>query len=240
MAFDYGGISDVSDTSTTPITAVPFTMAGWVYADTTATLQYAFGIQAAASNQGWRLGFNASSLILQCIGSGTSNTQFAGGASSGSWIHLGMVCSSTTSRIIYKNGSSVATGTSSLTPSSVSLMRIGAGSGSLGSATSFWNGGLSHVSSWTAALTAAEMAELAAGQHPFFVRPSSLASLHLDASTAVTTGDHIGGRSLSAVPAERSQRPAIFFHGGTVGKRSVTAAPPVSSISGMLLMGCGT
>jgi len=221
VAFDYNGSSDVSKSTGSPVSATAFTLAGWIYSDTTSGSHYAFGVQNSANANGWRIGFNSTALILQCTGASTVNTQSAGNAAAGSWIHLGMVCSSATSRGLYKNGSLLTTGTSSLTPSGINQIRIGAGSDNSGNAGSYWDGGISLVGLWNAALTTAEMGELASGQHPFLVRPASLVALYLDASTAVTTGSHIGGYALDGVPAERAQRPAVFFPGWSGGKLAV-------------------
>ena len=242
MAFDYNGSSDVSKSSSSPITATAFTMAGFVYSDTTATTQYAFGIQDSASNKGWRIGFNSTALILQCTGASTQNTQSAGNAAAGTWMHLGMVCSSATSRALYKNGSSLATGTASITPSGINEVRIGAGTNAAGAASAYWDGGIGHVGLWSVALTAAEMAELSGGKDPRAVRAGSLVAYWpLGAPFGLTTGDMLGGYSLDTIPAERAQKPRIYFP-GIDATTTIYTAPPAGggSVYGMLLMGCGT
>ncbi len=230
MAADYNGTSDVSKSSTSPVSAVAFTLAGWVYSDTTTGTRYAFGLQAPSTAHGWRIGFNGTGLILQCTSSGgTQNTQSAGNAASGQWMHLGIVASSATSRALYKNGSSLATGTSSLTPGSVSQIRIGAGSDSSGNAGSYWDGAVSHVCLWNVALTAQEMLSLYNGAHPDSIRRGSIQALYnLGGFDPLSGNDGWGGAyNLDSVPAARNTDPRVF-HVGWSGITTTTTSAPVA------------
>ncbi len=227
MAADYNGTSDVSKSSTSPVSAVAFTLAGWVYSDTTTGARYAFGLQAPSTAQGWRIGFNGTALILQCTGAGTQSTQSAGNAASGQWMHLGIVASSATSRALYKNGSSLATGTNSLTPASVSQIRIGAGSDASGNAASYWDGAISHVCLWNVALTAQEMLSLYNGAHPRDIRRASIKAHYALGGFDTLNGNDNWGNAygLDAVPAARSIDPRIFH----VGWSGITTKNPVAN-----------
>lgn len=227
MAGDYNGTSSVSKTSGSPVTGTAFTMAGWIYSDTTSGLRYAFGLQNPSSNQGWRIGFNGTSIILQCIGSGTQNTQVSWSSASAQWMHLAMVCASATSRIIYKNGVSIGTGTSSQNPSGVNEIRIGAGTGGGGVAAAYWDGAIGHVALWNVGLTAAEMLSLSGGAFPLSVRPASIVAHYpLGGFYPYNVQNYgRGGYALDSVPSARGIEPRVYH----IGRGGFTTAATSAS-----------
>ena len=226
MSVDYNGTSDVSKSSASPVSATAFTMCAWVYSDTTSGTRYAFGLQNPSNSHGWRLGFNGTSINLQCVGASSQNTPVSSAAASGQWMHLGMVCGAVNSRIIYKNGVSIGTGTASIAPSGVNQIRIGAGTNSSGTAVSFWNGRVAAVCLWNAALTASEMASLGAGAFPLSIRSASVRSWHpLGGFYPHDVNDYWnGGYNLDSIPAASGQEPRIYHIGWGGLKTAATAA----------------
>ena len=226
MSVDYNGTSDVSKSSASPVSATAFTMCAWVYSDTTSGTRYAFGLQNPSNSHGWRLGFNGTAINLQCVGASSQNTPVSSAAASGQWMHLGMVCGAVNSRIIYKNGVSIGTGTASIAPSGVNQIRIGAGTNSSGTAVSFWNGRVAAVCLWNAALTASEMASLGAGAFPLSIRSASVRSWHpLGGFYPHDVNDYWnGGYNLDSIPAASGQEPRIYHIGWGGLKTAATAA----------------
>ena len=156
-------------------------------------------------------------------------------------MHLGMVCGATNSRIIYKNGVSIGTGTASITPSGVNQIRIGAGTDSSGTAASFWDGRVAAVCLWNAALTASEMASLGAGAFPLSIRAASVKSWHPLGGFYPHNGNDYwnGGYNLDSIPATSGQEPRIYHIGWSGGTTKTAVAPPAGVASRLLLLGVG-
>lgn len=228
MPRSYNGSSDVSKSSTSAISALPLTIAGWVYSTTTATTQYAFGLQASASNGGWRVGFATTSVVFQAVGGTTQTATATSAASANTWMHLAGVTSAANSRTLYKNGTSVATSTTSTTVGAVAQVRIGAGSTSGGAASNFWTGAIGNVGIWNVALTASEIGALANGAPPISIRPANLVGWYpLGAPYSNSVADMIGGRSLDTTPAEYGSNPSTFYWPGSDG--ITTKAPTLNN-----------
>lgn len=93
------------------------------------------------------------------------------GCTSGTWHHAGVVRASNSSRTIYLDGGSSATGTATTTPSGLNEMNIGCFK-NLGSEA--FDGQIAEVGIWNADLTAAEVASLAKGMTCDKIRPQNL------------------------------------------------------------------
>jgi Concanavalin A-like lectin/glucanases superfamily len=105
--------------------------------------------------------------------------QIADNPGAGEWHHACAVFTSASSRAAFIDGGNKATNSTSITPSGI--VQTGIGASIIGSA----NGSLSDVAVWNVALTDAEVAALARGMSPLFVRPSGLiAYWPLDTTTA--------------------------------------------------------
>jgi len=130
---------------------------------------------------------------------------------------------------LYKNGSSLATGTTSITPGSVSQIRIGAGSDSSGNAGSYWDGAIAHVCLWNVALTAQEMLSLYNGAHPRDIRRGSVqAHYALGGFEGLSTNDNWGNAyGLDVAPAARNTDPRVFYVGWSGITTTTTSAPVV-------------
>lgn len=90
------------------------------------------------------------------------------------WFHAGAVFASTTSRTAYLNGTAGSANTTSIAPSSLNRTAFGRIPNFQSAAINYWNGDLAEAGVWSVALSAADMAMLAAGVSPLLVRPDAL------------------------------------------------------------------
>lgn len=120
------------------------------------------------------------------------------------WHHACGVWASSTSRTVYLDGANPSTGTTNLTPDAPDNIFIGRwGSAALG-----MDGSIAEVAIWNAVLSAAEVAILAKGFSPLFVRPQSLVFY-----SPLIRGldDRVGGLTLTASGTVVSAHPAIIY-----------------------------
>lgn len=181
MARSFNGTSMIGYTNGTPVTAVPFTFAAWVYPTSLSGVRTILSINHETGS-----GFNEFGMVMD------GNTDTAGiraDASGGqanantsttftlnTWAHVGGVYASATSRSIYLNGGGKATSTTSKTPTGLTQVTLGALSRNTdgGSPSQFFAGRVAWVCLWNAALNDAEILALAQGGHPLNMRPKSL------------------------------------------------------------------
>lgn len=172
MARDFSGTAQYLRVDATPVTAAPLTMACWVYWDSLPTRSQAFVVSASgsASNQ-FSLGNNSFNAELR-ISAGGSNTNVTGTTTlvTGRWYHVCGVFRSSTDRELYINGVSDATNTTSRTPASIGAITIGAN----GAGSNETDGKIAEVGLWNVSLSTTEIASLAAGYSPRFIRPDKL------------------------------------------------------------------
>lgn len=180
--------------SSTPVSAVPLSMACW-WRPVSATVAGAlFSINDNATNE-FRIDQTSGSKIRSsCFASGSgSTTDTSTSNSSGVWCHAAIVCASATSRSVYLNGGGKTTDTNSRTPGGVNRINVACQVGS----SSFANGDIAECAIWNVALADADIAALAAGVAAWFVRPDALvfyAPLLQGYSPEI---DIVGGRTLT-------------------------------------------
>jgi hypothetical protein len=159
-------------------------------ADTGANVDYyQMGCAGAVADDPIRCVFRSDVGDLEIVDS----TSGAGGVSA--WYHACCVFASTTSRSVYFDGGSKATGTDNVPePAGIDTTTIGAIQTS--TVGGYFDGSIAEAAVWSAALTDAEVATLAEGYSPLLVRPGSLVAywpLIRD-----TDDDIVGGYSLTA------------------------------------------
>jgi hypothetical protein len=173
MAYNFNGSNQYLNTASTPVTAVPMTLACWFNSNSTAVNQRLVGVYADGTvycDLGIR-GADAGDPVA--IVANTGSPQITGtttGYSANTWHHACAVFSSATSRTVYIDGGSSATGTNNINPTNLSRIEIGRFTTNI----QYMNGRISEVGIWNAALTAAEIASLAKGMTCDKVRPQSL------------------------------------------------------------------
>jgi len=232
-----GGSSDWLSGSASP-SASPLTLAAWFNADgftgadevialtdSSVTNRY-IGIRLSSSNCGAHVD-SASGFAESLMGSG--------GSGLGSWTHVGGVFASTTSRLVYVNGSPGTENTG--TSSTVTIDTLGIGGLIHSSPTNTVNGKIAEVAVWTAGLSAAEMAALANGVSPLLIRPGSLYAYLPLLDKASPSIDLIGanGSTWSDTPASFQDHPPIIRPSAQILQfPPVAAAPPSGAIMNQL------
>lgn len=136
---------------------------------------------------------------FQAAGSNLFYSAIGGSYSVGNWYHVCGVAASSSSRTLYVDGTSVATNTSSVTPSSINSTLVGAYADPLATTQFHFNGSVLWPAIWNVALTDDEVASLAAGAHPLTIRPESLVFFApLGGLDPEHDRDIVGGLSLTA------------------------------------------
>lgn len=180
----------------------PFTMATWFKRGAISSTQYLLNTCTQGStNHSHRLAFTSANLF------NASSTDTATSLSSGhtitdtaSWHHAAGVWASATSRQCYLDGTADTVNTTSRTPSGIDRFKVGAG----GSEGQVFNGLTAHSAVWGVALTADEIASLAAGLSPLLIRPASLVAYWPYLGRDSTEIDIIGRYDLAVTGAAAS------------------------------------
>lgn len=175
MSYDFDGIDDVIlNTTTSPVTAVPFTISCWFNADTLSGGNLV-NISNTTGGDGFRLvslstgGIRASS-VVGTVGSSSDTTNTI---STGTWNHTVGVYASNTSRTAYLNNTAATTNTTSSIPTSISRINIGSRRNSSIN-DSFFDGKLAELGIWDVVLTTDELTSLYKGVSCSLVRPQNL------------------------------------------------------------------
>ena len=185
MARSFNGSNQyLARLSTPPVAAgYPFTMACWFKTATTAT-QCLMGLGDAYDVHDHRhtlyTGGAGATLKFQTVDSGTlGQAETAATVSSGVWSHACGVLGWSNWRAVYLNGGSQDIDTTSVNPVVTDYFGIAALVSRAGPTVQYYlNGQVAEAAVWDVALTPAEIAVLAAGYPPPFVRPQSLKSYY--------------------------------------------------------------
>ncbi len=160
------------------LTATPLTLACWGKPTNFTGTNVVLGIfDSTVTNRRFELLTVITTGIVRATHSDQTTTGAAStsvAATSGSWNHMCGVFTSTSSRTAYVNGGSSGTDTTSVTGSMASINRTTVGRRDTSSQNSYFNGSVAEVGIWNVALSATDVAALAAGVCPLLVRPDAL------------------------------------------------------------------
>lgn len=183
------------------VSGYPLTLAAWVKPASLSSQRVLSISNGTNGGSGDRvnLGYNSSGAASALTQNGTTNN--AGVTSSGlvtvgAWAHLAATFASSADRNVFVNGGNKASGDGSTVAIIVPWDTTSVGRALLGSvgALQYLDGMVAHAGIWSAVLSDAEVAALAAGAPPWKVRPSALVAywpLHGDASPEP---DHSGNK----------------------------------------------
>jgi hypothetical protein len=182
MAYEFNGTTQYLNTSSSPVSTYPLTLACWFNSDNVTNNETLIRLSntSAPQNPNFNLRTGGATsgdpiAVTAFQGGGTAEvTNSTTGYSANIWNHACGVFSNTTSRTVYLNAGGSATGTLSVNPVGMNSIYIGAGLDSFGNLTLYMDGRIAEVGIWNAALTAAEVASLAKGMTCDKVRPQSL------------------------------------------------------------------
>lgn len=178
MARTFNGSNEYLEITGAALSAVPITMACWFYSTSNSVKQRLISIGDKDSTVDFfhlsAMGNVAGDPLRASAkrGGTTGTASTSSGYSINTWHHATGVFSATDSRAVYIDGGSSGTNTTSASPSSLDITRIGlrASSGTDGPMT----GSIAEAAIWNVALVAGEISALAAGFSPLFIRPDAL------------------------------------------------------------------
>jgi len=160
------------------VTAVPLTFSCWFNSDSDSETNYFVSLgDSSVTNHYFALWQNRNSLraTTRALSAANSSTTTV---SASTWHHGAGVFATTSSRTVYLDGVAGSENTATKTPSSVDVLRIGSTGTSSPETNNAMKGKLAEVAIWNVALTAAEIATLAEGFLPTFIKPESLISYY--------------------------------------------------------------
>jgi len=171
----FDGTSQYVSVATAPVTALPMTIAAWVYADSTAAAM-SIGMVGSAASTRCQIGFGSGGLpnaVTATTGGASVQAQSVTGLSANTWHHIVGTFTSSTDRKVFANGAQVGSNTSSSTIGTLDRVLVGArvNSSAVGL---YWAGRIAEFAVWDITLSAADIASLAAGARPNRVRPGAL------------------------------------------------------------------
>ena len=174
MAYNFVRASSQSISGNGPsISVYPVTFSAWAYATNDTVAMTIMSWIQAATNQGFRTLFAGQAVGDPIRGNLLTATNYLSQTTVGftinTWHHVCFVCSSSTSRIIYKDGGSSGTNTTDDTPTSLTRVLIGSNTGA-----DLFDGYISDVAVWSVALDTGEINSLAKGFSAKKIRPQSL------------------------------------------------------------------
>lgn len=203
--------------STTPITAAPFTVSTWVRTDTdvvaAANDPNIIQIQDASDAQNyWRLNADSDTEAGEfCFGYADTSQTYEKAVSTqiintDQWFNVVGIADSGASIRCLVDGANEGTQTGfDLTPSGIDSVSIGQEADSTPG--DWWDGQIAEVAIWNVVLVPAELNELAAGASPLLVRPFSLVALWQLIGRTSPEIDIIGGHHAALTNA-----PTVYQH----------------------------
>ena len=201
MARDFDGANDNLSVTNAILTNEPITMACWFNHDLAAA-DFLMHIHDGTKNSGFALQTTSGSLLrIEKDASGGVNT--TAGFTDGVWAHACGIFASNTSRTVYLNGANSASNTADVADDAPTAFRIGedgAGGSDLAAL-------VAEAAIWNVALTAAEVAILAKGIHPFWVQPAALVAYWPLWGRNSPEPDYVGGFNLTVTGATQAAHP---------------------------------
>ena len=243
MARDFDGTDDNLSVNTAAVTAAPLTVACWFNADTTAADMWLVNLCVSTENNNNQFSLLASGgtagdpvewLARDGVSSAIAST--GSGYSTGVWHHACGIEYASNSRAAFIDGGSKGTNTTSKTPSGINRTAIGRQQDSAPSGP--FNGRIAEVAIWDVDLTDAEVASLADGLCPLFVRPGRLVAYwpllgRFDPEISVR-----GGFDLTVTGALVGDHPRILYPAPPLlGQGAAPAAPAGRTVRRPLVIG---
>ena len=252
-ALGFDGVSSYLTTASAALTAVPVTLAAWIYVDKgSADPQLSTILQlknsASAANR------NCYELEISSYVSGGYNLQASTGAATNvssavgpyrfahrTWMHCAGVFVSDSSRQAFMNAMPGAVQTTTRIPSGINSTSIGASLDSSAAAT-FFVGALAHAAIWNVALATSDISRLARGVLPALgwriaVRARLHAGVRVDcdwASRCCAGAIHSVTAVFAAIRSGRcrcGQADALLRDAAAAGRLDARLSAPIDSIT---------
>jgi len=189
------------EVATVPATGTPVSMACWFNTATVNANDTMISLADSGTTNNWlimnmRGGVAGDPIAVWINAAGSQQiTVTTSGVTAGQWHHGLAVFASSTSRTIYLDGGSSATGTTNLTATGLDRLSVGRVGDSTPS--SEFNGQIAEVALWDVALTAADALMLSKGYSPLFVKPGNLIAYYPIIGNNSPETDLIAGANLT-------------------------------------------
>ena len=175
MGYRTDAATEFLNTTTQPITDEPLSLAAWFNSESATLQQFILGVITSGTfNHSWwieangglagdpvRAGSRATASALSATGTGYTT---------GTWHHAAGTFASNTNRLAYIDGAAGTANTTNQAITAGDQVRVALA----GDATLRFAGAIAEPAVWNVELTAAEIAVLARGYSPLFVRPQAL------------------------------------------------------------------
>lgn len=196
------------------VTATPLTLACWFQTDDLAadqTLLQLGGATTSDQHAIYVLGGTAGDPVLAYSESpsAAANSQIAG-TTLNTWHHAAGVFVNTTSRTAYLDGTAGTTNTTSVFPSGLDTTSIGR-SNYASTAFFYLSGRVAEAAIWNVALDANDIASLARGFSPLFVRPFDLVAYWPLVGRSSPEPDLVGAFDLTVTGATQAEHTRIVY-----------------------------
>ena len=208
--------SDHMDETSTPVAAVPLSMACWFNCDVQQDQAFMSICDASATDNMFFLaprdnsGVNndhvyASTFVPGAIRTAATSTTW----NANTWNHACGVWAATNDRRVYLNGGGKGTNALAATPTGIDRIGLGALVGLIPG--QFLSGMLAEAAIWNVAFSDDEAAEAASGIKPFKIRPQNLVAYWpLLGEGAVTEYDYVSDYNLSLTGTAVAAHPFIY------------------------------
>lgn len=242
MAYDYSGTSQTHEqSSSSPVSAYPFTVACWVQPDgspgTPQNIWATFdGLGLDAISIALNASDNAYIVVTTDGGVSTAIATSTGTYNAAAWNSVVGYCAGDTSRGISLNGATFDTNADSYAfPTNAGAEEEVAG---ILTTNNELNGKIAEIAVWGVQLTQVEADMFADGFSPLFIRPQSLLMYR---PMIRNTNDIIRGNSYTANGTPTvSPHCRIILPNNLAFSLATAAAPPGGGFKGLTLLGVGT
>jgi hypothetical protein len=232
MARAFNGSTQSLSRSAVPLTALPVSFFAR-FKTTSATDQALIALSAGAGTVYSTLRVDSTGVIRmeQFDGSANPIPSAGSGLADGAWHSAGGVIASTTSRTAYADGVAGTPSTTSCSATAISGCDTTAIGVIVRPTPAYWfNGSIAEAAIWSVALTDADMAALALGLSPLFVRPDALVFYAPLMGQYAPEIDLIGHRDLTVTGATAAAHPRIYVPSGPQAFTfKAGAAPPANT-----------
>lgn len=208
--------SQYLETGSAPVTAVPVTLACWVYPSDTAGSGYVPMTLTTGTTSRFQLlmngGVAGDPVLAQAIntsgtiGQATTTVGFA----ATTWQHVCGVFAASNSRAIYLDGANKQTNTTSVTVATPDRVTLGTRYSS-GARGLYFNGSIAEAAIWNVALSDSDVAILAMGVSPLLVRPDALVWYAPIVGQYSPEIDLRQGISATVTGAVAAEHPRVFY-----------------------------
>jgi len=212
MARLFNGGTQRLITTDEPATAVPVTLAAWVFPEDATTTMWVVGLINTGRDNHFALTLDDDELVRAHVRAGGGNgvASTATAATIGAWNHVAAVFTSATLRAVFLAGANKATNTSNVTPGAISQVDIGARVGDASNLFEPFDGRIAEPGIWDVALSDDEIAALARGISPLRIRRSNLLAywplLGIDSPETDLSG-HGRNLTMTGTPARADHAP---------------------------------